>query len=297
MRLGLFIKYFRDEIYNRQKHGFTSIYNSKKIPLVSDLSGFDFCPASYAINETFKVLSDSTWEKDDWEGEKKHLLHRYNEYQKGKDLNLVFNDMETTKAIKEDFGYILKSKLIFNNLDDTHTHYHANTNNSLRGNPNYIFQGEDNKKFTVVEIFTRKSSSNMTTPYSSDLIKMAGYIFELTSLKLDFGFIIYWNSDFEIIDASAKITKRKIRIKNYSIFKIEKTDDDKVKLYRCIEQFNEFRNSKKIIIDGDKISYPNKCLNCSVVSYCNHKTGKFNEIKLPYDEKAITIKSEPIISI
>jgi len=50
-------------------------------------------------------------------------------------------------------------------------------------------------------------------------------------------------------------------------------------------------------VNGDKISYPNKCLNCSVVSYCNHKTGKFNTVNLPYDITSITLNGQPRVNI
>lgn len=48
-------------------------------------------------------------------------------------------------------------------------------------------------------------------------------------------------------------------------------------------------------IDGDRISFANKCLNCSVVAYCNHKTGNFNSIELPYNLSLNKVESEPKI--
>ena len=48
-------------------------------------------------------------------------------------------------------------------------------------------------------------------------------------------------------------------------------------------------------MEGNRISHPKKCLNCSVVSYCNHKTGKFNTIKLPYDISEMKLNEQPKI--
>lgn len=56
-------------------------------------------------------------------------------------------------------------------------------------------------------------------------------------------------------------------------------------------------------IDADRISYANKCFNCSVFTYCNHKIGKFNIINLPYDidknkvNENVVLKSTQIIQI
>ncbi len=128
------------------------------------------------------------------------------------------------------------------------------------------------------------------------MIKLYGYVFELASLNIYFGYLIYcfWQLD-DIHDGNGNI-KKKIKIWTYRIFKVEKTAENKSKLATSLSRVNEFKRIEKFEVDGDRISYPNKCLNCSVVSYCNYKTGKFNTIKLPYDISEVTLKRQPRVN-
>jgi hypothetical protein len=66
------------------------------------------------------------------------------------------------------------------------------------------------------------------------------------------------------------------------------TLEEKNRLIASIKSLEEFKRTKTKIIDADRISFPNKCLNCSVVTHCVHKTGKFNKITLPYSYEGYT---------
>ena len=299
LRFALYLKYFKEEISNRTKNTFTKIFNPKKIILVSDLSDFEFCPVSYAINETYTVSSNATWEKDEWLGEKKHLIDRYNDFQRTKNISETFKDssIEITDTVKNDFNEIFNAKLIINNYDGSNNTFYSNPTGTVRGNPDYVFENTNGKHFAVVEKFTKRTSEGIATAFNNDLIKLYGYIFELASLNIDFGYLIYWYWHLDDIDDGNGNIKKKIRIRTYRIFKVEKTAENKSKLSTSLNRVNEFKRTGKFEVDGDKISYPNKCLNCSVVSYCNHKTGKFNTIKLPYDISEITLNGEPSVNL
>lgn len=293
--LALYLKFFKEEIYHRKKNAFTSIYNPNKTTLISDLGDFEFCPASFAINETFSVASNASWEKDEWHGDKKHLIDRFNEFQKSKNIAEAFKDssIEINDTTKNDFNPILNSKLIINNFDGSNKTFYSNPTDTIRGNPDYVFENGNSKKFVVIEKFTKRTSENIQTAFSNDLTKLYGYIFELNTLNIDFGYLIYWYWQYDDIQTENGSVKKKIRIKAYRIFKVEKTNDNKNKLASTIDRVQNFKQTKQFSVDGDKISYANKCLHCSVVSYCNHKTGKFNLIKLPYDINSLTLKQEP----
>ena len=299
LRFALYLKYFKEEISNRTKNTFTKIFNPKKIILVSDLSDFEFFPVSYAINETYTVSSNATWEKDEWLGEKKHLIDRYNDFQRTKNISETFKDssIEITDTVKNDFNEIFNAKLIINNYDGSNNTFYSNPTGTVRGNPDYVFENTNGKHFAVVEKFTKRTSEGIATAFNNDLIKLYGYIFELASLNIDFGYLIYWYWHLDDIDDGNGNIKKKIRIRTYRIFKVEKTAENKSKLSTSLNRVNEFKRTGKFEVDGDKISYPNKCLNCSVVSYCNHKTGKFNTIKLPYDISEITLNGEPSVNL
>jgi hypothetical protein len=299
LRFALYLKYFKEEISNRTKNAFTKIFVPNKITSVSELGDFEFCPVSFAINATYEVSSNATWEKDEWLGEKKHLIDRYNDYQKTKNITEVFKDsaIEVNGTVKNDFTDIFNSKLVINNFDGSSKTYFSNPTNTIRGNPDYVFENTSGKRFAVIEKFTKRTSEEITTAFNNDLIKLYGYIFELTTLNIDFGYLIYWYWQIDDIQDKNGNIKKKIRIRTYRIFKVEKTSENKIKLATSIEKVNTFKQTSTFEVDGNRISYPNKCLNCSVVSYCNHKTGKFNIVNLPYDISSITLHGQPTINI
>ena len=164
---------------------------------------------------------------------------------------------------------------------------------SVRGNPDYVFENTNGKRFAVIEKFTKRTSEGISVAFNNDLIKLYGYIFELTSLNIDFGYLIYWYWQLDDIDDGYGNINKKIRIRTYRIFKVEQTNENKSKLATSLYRVNEFKRTSKFEVEGEKISYPNMCLNCSAVSYCNHKTGKFNTINLPYDISELTLNGQP----
>lgn len=291
LRFALYLKYFKEEINNKKNNNFIKKFNPQKITLVSDISDFEFCPVSFAINETYVVSSNTTWEKDEWLGDKKYLIDRYNDFKKTKNISESFKDstIEINEIVKKDFNEIFNSKLVFNNYDGLNSNFYSNPTDTLRGSPDYIFENINGKHFVVVEKFTKKTSEDIAKAFDNDLIKLYGYIFELTSLNIEFGYLIYWYWQFDDITDANGTTKKKIRVRTYRIFKIEKTNAAKSKLEISLNKLNEFKKTGKFEVDGNKISYPNKCLNCSAVSYCNHKTAQFNTIKLPYDITELTL--------
>jgi hypothetical protein len=299
LRLALYLKYFKEEIRNRSINLFSNKFNPNKITLISDLNDFEFCPVSFAINETYAISSNVSWEKDEWLGDKKHLIDRYNDFQRTKNYTETFKDssIDINDTVKNDFDEIFNSKIIINNYDGSSSKFYSNPTDTVRGNPDYVFENTNKSRFAVVEKFTKRTSEEIATAFNNDLIKLYGYIFELTSLNIDFGYLIYWYWQLEdIVDGNRNI-KKKIRIRTYRIFKVEKTTENKSKLMSILNKVNEFKRTGKLEVDGDKISYPNKCLNCSVVSYCNHKTGKFNTIKLPYDISEVTLNGLPSVNL
>lgn len=299
LRLALYLKYFKEEISNRTKNTFTKIFSPNKVTSVSELGDFEFCPVSFAINTTYEVSSNATWEKDEWLGEKKHLIDRFKDFQKNKNIVEVFKDsaIDVNDIVKNDFAEIFNSKLVINNFDGSSKTYFSNLTDTIRGNPDYVFENTNGKRFAVIEKFTKRTSEAITTAFNNDLIKLYGYIFELTTLNIDFGYLIYWYWQINDIQDNNGNIKKKIRIRTYRIFKVEKTNENKAKLAASIEKVKTFKQTSKFEVDGDRISYPNKCLNCSVVSYCNHKTGKFNTVNLPYDISSITLNGQPSINI
>lgn len=295
VRLALYLKYFKEEIRLRKNNSVELNYNVNKVTLISDLGDFEFCPVSYSISETFNIPNNETWQKDEWLGEKKHLIHRYSDFKKNKSFNEAFKDstIQINQTLQNDFSKFFNSELLLNNYDGSNTTYYSNPTNTIRGVPDYVFKDQSGKSFVVIEKFTKKTSEEITTAFSNDLVKIYGYINELTTLKLSYGFLIYWYWDLEDIHDDQGRVKKKIRVKAYKIFEIKNTTQEKEHLRNTINKVQSFKQSKQFSVDGNRISHPNKCLNCSVVTHCCHKTGKFNLVRLPYNFNEFAISKEP----
>jgi len=294
-RLGyaLYLKNFNEEIYNRTNNNFKNIFNPEKITLVSDLGDFEFCPVSFAIRETFEISSNSSWEKDEWHGDKKTLVERYDAFSKNENFDDAFEDtdIDVTDIVKKDFEEILFSFLIHSSTNPKSQKYFFNLNQSLIGNPDYVFQTPNDKRFVLIEKFTKGNYKYSSLPFQNDLAKLYAYMHEMVDLKLDYGILLYWFWEFSDITDSQGKPKKKIRVKSYQIFKFEKTDANLETHLNLFKRVNGFKDKAEMKIEGQKISVPAKCLNCSVVSYCNHKTGNYNVIKIPYEINELQIAS------
>lgn len=293
--LALYIKNFKEEIYHRKNKLYSLNYNPQKVTRVSDVGDFEFCPVSFAIKETYSIPDNSTWEKDEWVGDKIHLSDRYKIFQKGKDFHNVFGDstIEINETLENDFKDIFNSAMVLNNYDRASEQYFTNESDTLRGNPNYVFKNKDGERYAVIEKFTKWTNENIPSAFINDLLRLYGYIFELNTLKLDFGLFIYWFWFYDDIETNDGRIKKKIRIKSYKIFKAKKTDSNRKKLNKTINEIETFKQTQRLTVDGENISYANKCLHCSVFSYCNHKTGRFNNVNIPYTIDNLTIKRDP----
>lgn len=298
VRLALYLKFFKEEFRLRKTNSVEQNYNAAKITLVSDIGDFEFCPVSFAINETYKVPDNETWQKDEWLGEKKHLIHRYNDFKRHKNYREAFKDtvIEVNQRLEGDFSKFFNSQLLFNNHDGTNKTLYSNPTNTIKGIPDYVFKDANGKSFVVIEKFTKKTSEDIATAFSNDLVRVYGYINELTSLQLSFGYLIYWYWDLEdVFDEQGRV-KKKIRIKAYRIFEIKNTQQEKEHLNNTLSRLENFKRTKELTVDGNRISYPNKCLNCSVVSHCSHKTGRYNVVRLPYKFNEFALTTEPSLT-
>lgn len=283
-RLALFIKDFEEELRLKQNKSYELQYDNSKTTLISDLGNYEFCPVSYAINETFKVPENETWQKDEWAGEKLHLYERYKLYKKNRNLSEAFADskIELNDRYKSLFNPIFMSEMIQNNYDKKNTTVYTNKNSSIKGIPDYVFKDDNGKNFVVIEKFTRKISEVNSSPFFNDLVRVYGYINELYSLNISYGKLIYWYIDYDnYTDNNGKNVIKRF-VKSADVFHVSNTLEEKNRLTASIKSLEEFKRTKTKIIDADRISFPNKCLNCSVVTHCVHKTGKFNKITLPY---------------
>jgi len=295
VKLARYIKCFQEEFYLRLKKAPYKIFSKKKTTLISDLSHYLFCPVSFAINETFQIEANTSWEKDEWLREKKLFIDRHKAFKLSKSYEEAFKDTEiiTNSELKSNFDYLFKSVIRVNNATNPNPTIYSNKTEDLRGAPDYVMEDSSGNKYAITEKFSSVHSVNSQTPFESDLVKHYAFIDELHKANIRFGYLITWYWQLKDIHTDIGGVKKKIVISSYRLNKIENNQNNSNKLKRAINLINTLKNANQIVIEGDKISFPNKCLNCSVVSYCNHKTGKFNNLNLPYDFTSNRVLAEP----
>jgi hypothetical protein len=297
VKLARHIKNFQEEFQLRLKTKPEQNFNEKKITLISDLSHYLFCPVSFAINETYPIKANTSWEKDEWLGEKRLFIDRHKIFNKAQSYVETFKDceIEINQQLKADFDYLLNSVLRVNNATNPNKTIYSNESGDLKGAPDYVMQDTAKTKFAITEKFSSIYSADSKTPFESDLVKHYAFIDELDKANLDFGYLITWYWQLIDVDTNNGNIKKKISVTSYGLTKIEKSEINSNKLSRVLNQVNKFKANKAMEIDGDRISFTNKCLNCSVVSYCNHKTGNYNSIELPYKLDLNKVETEPKI--
>jgi hypothetical protein len=282
-RLALHIKNFQEEIHLRKEATVPTHYLPDKKTSVSDLSHYLFCPVSFAINETFEIYANTSWERDEWKHDKLYMADRHKRYQEKLQVSDALKDtlIELNPEVIKQFKFIFESELLINNASGPKPVIHENTQKSLLGAPDYVLKHPNGLKFIVTEKFSYLNAKDFDKPFDSDLIKPVAFLNSFSQLELNFGLIVNWFWTFEDVDPSADVPKKKIVIRAYKIHKVEKAIGlDKFE--DVLGLVNSLKKNKKMNIDGNSVAYPNKCLHCSVVSYCHHKTGRWNEISLPY---------------
>jgi len=66
------------------------------------------------------------------------------------------------------------------------------------------------------------------------------------------------------------------------------------KLNKYLEDLATLLTKKEIEFSRKNI-YASKCLGCSVSNYCSHKTGRLNELSLPYIKPNLELRPPNLI--
>jgi hypothetical protein len=285
VKLARYIKNFQEEFELRERKILKKIYNPKKIISVSDLSQYLFCPVSYAINATYDIDANDTWEKDEWLGNRRNFSDRHRIYDQYNDFQKAFDDSDIliNDEFKKDFDYLFSSKIIVDNVSKSSLQLFTDNQKSIVGAPDYILKTGNGNNIVVTEKFSSIHSADSKTPFDSDLVKHFAYLEKFDEMELDFGYFINWYWELIGIKTNTGKIKKKIKIISYKIVKVERNNANSNKLNKVLNRVEMLKTTKSMQIDADRISYANKCFSCSVFSYCNHKTGKFDQINLPYE--------------
>lgn len=274
------LKSLKDEVLFRERKLFRFNYIANKVTTISNLSDFAFCPVAFAINFSYDVIPNRSLNVENYIDQKWTLGVRYFEYQKNQNFNHTFYDFESNLEdyTLNSFMEIFSSRLLFNSYQNfNNKFFFRNSDDTLRGIPDYIFQNNYGQKFVVIEKFTKRKVDNEAF-FLNDKIKLLAYMFEFNSLKIDFGYIIYWNYVLTDDNLTGQLVQK---ITKCNILKIYKNDEDHDLLKKTISDLNIFKNTNQFCIENHKIIL-SKCLRCSVKLYCNHKRGKLKNINIPY---------------
>lgn len=281
-RLALFIKNLVEELALRRRTDILVIFREQKRVSVSDLSHFLFCPVSYAIHQTYEVYAQTSWERDEWKNDKLYLADRLKLFKETGNLGKAFADAQInfTEALNKQIHFIFRSELLVDNATAGEPTVFDSDDRELVGAPDYILQHPDGTKYVLIEKFSHISGQEQQAPYESDLVKPVAFLNRFRHLDLRFGLILNWYWDMEDVSTETQMRK-KIVLRSLKIHRVN-PGQQQGQLQRSLEAVSGFRQHKQLVMDGDSLSWPAKCLNCSVVSYCHHKTGCFDGVSLPY---------------
>ena len=288
LELAKVLKVLAEELHLRKYNTTENIFIKNKTVSVSDLSHYIFCPVSYAIQRTFKIYSAESWERDEWKKQKLYLADRYKRFHETKTFDFAFEDTTIVRdnEFLEKFTAIFQSKMELNNATTKEHIIMKSVSGKINGSPDYIYLHPKKLRFVVTEKFSHKNSADVNTPFDSDLIKQYAFLSEFGNYNIDFGLFLTWYYSHEEVEGS-KEGEKQIVINSYRLHKVQIDEKTKQKLHMVIDAVKIFDVAGKIEIDGKQISFPQKCLNCSVVSYCHHKTGAYNEVNIPYEIKGL----------
>lgn len=275
------LKSLKDEVIFRERKLFRFNYIANKVTTISDLSDFTFCPVAFAINSSYDVIPNRSLNIENYTDQKWTLGVRYFEYQKNQNFNHTFYDFESNLDgfTRNSFMEIFSSILLFNSYQNLNNKlFFRNSDDTLRGIPDYVFQNNSGQKFVVIEKFTKRKSDNEDF-FINDKMKLLANMFESNSLNVDFGYLIYWKYTLTADESTGQPIQK---VNGCNIIKIYKNEEDYNLLKRIIYDLKTFKHKKQFHIENNQITL-SKCLRCSVKHYCNHKTGKFNKVELPYN--------------
>ena len=276
----------------------------------TDLSSYDFCPASFSINKSFKIEHPTkepktvileqiiSTENEDFDTEITEEKKRIIGINLHETLRLI--DKKIPKEFNESdfFEYHISENSAINKIKNCELIFAGHTNENIFfknqsknfiGQPDYIFKDPNGKYFVVEEKFKYLSNHQAeeidqntqeikSKFFSNHIVQLASYLNFIKGYELDYGILIYWFYDFN---------NKKPYVHSVSIKVIKKNEYSKL-LKKTLSNIEYFLKNKEI--DFKKNINPNKCGGCVVNKYCAHKTGELNTLKIPYNRYDLKLK-------
>jgi hypothetical protein len=252
--------------------------------LLSELSQYLFCPASFTINKSYNLPPYKPMDSSSkWLGNKDGFYDRYLKYQKIRNISACFTNDALSKYELEEavdladeaisvFENLFKGKIIINNYFDTAPRTFSSEDNTLIGAPDYLIELQNGKRVLIAEKFSSNSSVGSTKIYNSDIIDIEAYLTKFKNLKIDHPYFINWIWSIYRVPTEggeqntniSYVQKVKIHLINLEMSRAYLVDSTS-------EKINILKSGGELTFNN--IGFPSKCLSCSVYNYCEHKRG------------------------
>lgn len=239
----------------------------------SDISSFVFCPASYCISKSFLDEENSEEVKAGIEmHEQVNLVNYVSGVGKRHALsNSVMGSDFYTDENKLFFNDIRNSKVLYVGHDKNSKKYFKSSKGKFVGQPDYVFTNTYGNNFVVEEKY-RKIEKEGHKLIGSHNAQLASYVIGLDELNASYGYLVYWYYEY----------KNDIKeVKKCVVFKVEKSESNRLEIRKAYKQIIELNEGKASSFDVESL-ISSKCVGCSVRKFCGHKTGRLNQISIPY---------------
>lgn len=271
----------------------------------SNISDYVFCPVSYSINKSINIEQDEHINIVSNYSSKISISKIYGNRKKFDNINEALKMLPNTLdflleikntsnyrclGIPEDFSEIFNLRLLENNVRSKNRNIHESLNKKFKASPDYVMINEETgKKIIIEEKYRYSESSNIESPFQSNYFEIANTIFNIEEFRDYEVYIVYWfwkfipndNTEFE----------RFFAVTDWKIFKVDFENYSKLELDGYVKNIEALLDNKTLSFKSESINSL-KCVNCSVRHYCYHKTGRINEISLPYKKYDLEIISE-----
>lgn len=273
------IDYLIDE-YALKKGGKATLVNkdenNENLISATDLSTYSFCPVSYSISKSLVVEVTTSAERGTSLHEESRLINRKIRRKDELEGDEEEYDYNTKQLVNDEnrelFEDIKNSRLIYSGHEENEKKYFINSKGNFVGQPDYVFEKPNGKKFIVEEKFKREKWDVQQLFFHNHQIQLYSYIYGLDEFDADYGYLVYWYYDASYGDYN--VTDCKIK-------RLSKSKKARYYLNQVFSSLTKFKSSNEVDFNP-RILKPNKCANCVVNRYCGHKTGRFEKLKYPY---------------
>lgn len=284
------IDFLIDEYSLKKKQEYEIINTLSDYISATDLANYTFCPVGFSINSSFNIKSNKLAEVGERLHESARLINKFDfqiqksiEDKEGSMYNVEKYINETNKTF---FNLLIDSKLVFSghkqDVNQKGKKYFTNESLKFIGQPDYVFIDKYGKNFIVEEKFKR-DTGKASAFYNNHKVQLASYIYYLNSLNAQYGYLVYWY--YEYHDYQFNYLK-------CEVYRIDKTVNGEIFLSQVYNGVKEFRRKKTYKVES-QILNGIKCASCVYCMYCGHKTGKIEEVTLPYSRKYHVLHKEP----